>query len=108
MTPRLIVDNAGVKVPINATGRDKDRSGDGGSGRGQMEQRLNRLEERMDKVDDRLRGVEINLAKLTERVGHLPSKGFIVGATMGGVAFITGIMIFLERIWDFVGPAAGN
>ncbi|MDN5785707.1 hypothetical protein [Pseudorhodobacter sp.] len=72
--------------------------GSGGGNSGDMEQRITRLEVKLDKVDDRLRGVEIGLATLTERVGHLPSKGFIVSALLASLAVVTALILFQKQI----------
>ena len=37
-------------------------------------------------------------AVLTERVAHLPSKGFIVGSTLTALAFLTALIVFADRI----------
>jgi hypothetical protein len=68
-----------------------------------MEQRLNRLETRMEKIDDRLRGVEINLATLAERVAHLPSKGFLVTVVLGTGAVLSVLTLFPAQIRSLVG-----
>ena len=68
-----------------------------------LEGRMDRLEGRMDAVDARLRGVEVGLATLTERVSHLPSKGFIVGALATSVGVVSGLALFLDRLRTLLG-----
>lgn len=77
-----------------------------------MEPRVAVLETKMDQVckevgdlknavagiDGRLRSVEIGLATLTERVAHLPSKGFIVAATATTLALLTALIVFQGHI----------
>lgn len=75
-------------------------NGDGGD---DMEARIARLEAKMDKVDDSLGQVDKGLAVLTERVSHLPSKGFIVGATITALVALAAVTAFLERIPQGVG-----
>lgn len=66
-----------------------------------LETRMDRPEGRMDGIDGRLRGVETGLATLTERVAHLPSKGFIVTSTLAVLAAVAGFSTFGEnlRVW---------
>lgn len=78
-------------------------SGGGGGTSGDMEARVGRLEERLDKVGDRLGAVEVNLAILSERVAHLPSKGFIVTVVGSGLALIGGLTVFGEQVRTLLG-----
>ena len=80
-------------------------SGGGGGTSGDMEARVGRLEERLDKVGDRLGGVEVNLATLTERVAHLPGKGFIVTVVGTGLTLLGGLTIFGEQVRVLLGVA---
>ncbi len=84
-----------VKLP-------KGGSGSGGSG---MDARLVKLETNMDHVKTdmsdvktRLRSVEMSLATLTERVSHLPSKGFIFTTAVGIVAALSAALLFAEKL----------
>ncbi|ARU02994.1 hypothetical protein [Yoonia vestfoldensis] len=78
-------------------------SGGGGGTFDGMEQRVDRLEAKMDLIDGRLRGVEINLATLSERVAHLPSKGFIVTAVVSVGAVLGSLTLFADRIGAMLG-----
>lgn len=78
-------------------------SGSGGGGYGPLEERVNRLEGRIDKVSDDLGDVKINLATLTERVAHLPSKGFIVSTVVGGTGFFAALVLFADQIKALLG-----
>ncbi|TBN48491.1 hypothetical protein EYF88_13370 [Paracoccus sediminis] len=80
------------RTPDEPKGPDNPGGGDG------VEARLQRLEARVEKVDDRLRGVEINLATLSERVAHLPSKGFIITSLATGVGLLSAVILFADRI----------
>ena len=73
-----------------------DASGGGGSG--PVDDRLNRLEGRIDKVGDELGEVKVNIATLTERMAHLPSKGFIVTTTMASLALMAALIVFADNI----------
>lgn len=77
--------------------------GDSGGGSGPVDDRLNRLEGRVDKVSDELSGVKVNLATLTERIAHLPSKGFIVTTTMTSLALIAALVVFADNIKAAIG-----
>lgn len=82
-----------------------------------MEARLARLEAHMEhvqtdlaglkqdfaSVDGRLRSVETGLATLTERVAHLPSKGFIVSALGTALAVIAAMLAFQDQIKSLIG-----
>lgn len=74
------------------------RGGSGGGGSGPVDDRVNRLEDRMDKVGDELAGVKVNIATLTERMAHLPSKGFIVTTTMASLALLAALIVFADNI----------
>jgi hypothetical protein len=63
-----------------------------------MDARIERLEGKVDKLDDRFRGVEITLATLTERVSHLPSKGFIVSALITSLVVVAGLIVFADSV----------
>ena len=56
------------------------------------------LKSRAVKVDERLGGVEVKLATLTERVAHLPSKGFIVTTVLLFGSLFTAITVFADKI----------
>ncbi|KFL31469.1 hypothetical protein JP75_07950 [Devosia riboflavina] len=49
--------------------------------------------------------VEVDMAKLVERVNHLPSKGFIVGALLLSLTVIGALVIFQGNIARLVGAA---
>jgi len=46
-------------------------------------------------------GVKVQLATLTERVNHLPSKGFIVTATLSSLSVIAALIVFQDHIKAF-------
>ncbi|MBB3035396.1 hypothetical protein [Alteriqipengyuania lutimaris] len=95
-------DVAGLREQIEA------RSGGGGGEGGQVEQRVTRLEgqfdklgDKLDRQSDRIGGIEKELATLTERVAHLPSKGFIVSSLATTVGVISGLAIIAQRLGFF-------
>ncbi|ESZ88342.1 MAG: hypothetical protein Q27BB25_04525 [Blastomonas sp. CACIA14H2] len=59
---------------------------------------MSRLEGRIDKVGDELGEVKVNVATLTERIAHLPSKGFIVTTTMASLALLAALIVFADNI----------
>lgn len=71
-----------------------------------VEKRLDGLDTRMGRVEGRLGQVEINLATLTERVSHLPGKGFVVYAAISTVTALTAIIVLLSKLGVIAGPAA--
>ncbi|KPF76745.1 hypothetical protein IP68_02295 [Blastomonas sp. AAP25] len=82
-----------MHAEIKGVGTD---SGSGGSG--PTDDRVTRLEGRIDKVADELGDVKVNIATLTERVSHLPSKGFIVTTTTAALALVAAIAVFADNI----------
>ncbi|QQN73154.1 hypothetical protein [Croceicoccus sp. YJ47] len=76
--------------------------GNGSNGGSGMEIRVARLESQLDKVGEQMTGVRVNLATLTERVGHLPSKGFIVTANLTAIALIAALLTFGDKICALV------
>lgn len=54
-------------------------------------------------LKNRLRESETGLATLTERIGHLPSKGFIVSMVAGGLALLAAIIAFADSIRAWIG-----
>lgn len=96
------------------------QSGSGGGpggGGGELEVKVARLEthmshlqdsmgevkQRLTGVEGRVGGVEINLATLTERVAHLPSKGYIVTTVVLAGSFFTAITLFSDSIKKLFG-----
>jgi hypothetical protein len=47
--------------------------------------------------------IRVTLATLTERVGHLPSKGYINTVVMAGFALTTAALLFQKQILTFLG-----
>ena len=74
------------------------KQGGGGGTSGGMEGRVSRLEARFDKMVDETAEIRVNLATLTERVSHLPSKGFIVSVVSTGVVVLGGVILAADRL----------
>lgn len=66
-------------------------------------QRLDSVDGHITSIDGRLRTVETGLATLTERVSHLPSKGFIVKAALGIVGALTTAIALQDKIQALIG-----
>lgn len=73
----------------------------GGGGGGHLD-RISRLEARVDRMSEELAGTRVNLATLTERVAHLPSKGFIVAALLSTLAVVAALITFGEKLHNLV------
>ena len=100
-------------VAQRATGF-KFGSGDGTSGG--MDGWQTSVEARLGEIKDDIRDlrtdiggvrsdlttVKVNLATLTERVAHLPTKGFFVTALVASLAVITAIVAFQGQIQAFL------
>jgi hypothetical protein len=46
--------------------------------------------------------IKVNVATLTERVSHLPTKGFIVTATMTILALLAALILFQDQLQGFL------
>lgn len=82
---------------------EKAFGGGGGGGASGLEKRIDRIEARLDKASDELHSNSTLLATLTERVSHLPGKGFIVAVVMSGMTLFAAIIVFGEKIKALLG-----
>jgi len=106
---RLVVDNA-VEKTLTETRNPSLLNGGGGSGTsGGMEARLAVLEDRVETLRSDVGDlktsmveVKVGLATLSERVAHLPSKGFVITTTVALMAFITAMVTFQQQVQHFV------
>lgn len=84
------------------------RSGGGGGTSGGMDgltPRVARLEAHMERVRDdlgKLSSVPADLARLTERVAHLPSKGYIAAWGSGAIGLLIAAITFAEKLQALV------
>lgn len=74
----------------------------GGGVDGMIDRRVTRLEDQYDKLREDSTKIQTQLATLTERVAHLPGKGYIVTALATTVAVLSGIAA-LARQFGFFG-----
>lgn len=68
-----------------------------------MEKRLDKLEGQFEKLREDIVGVKVQLATLTERVAHLPTKGFIVSTLGTSLAIIAALIVFADKIRALIG-----
>lgn len=73
-----------------------------------VETRLTALDNRLGRVDDRLGKVESALATITERVSHLPTKGWAVTSLLLMLAAIAGLVTFQGNIQKMVNPSSAS
>lgn len=62
------------------------------------EDRVQRIESRIDKLFDQIAEVKVEQAKISERVTHLPKKGFIVTALLLALTALTALIAFSKNI----------
>lgn len=97
--------------PHNPEGEPRALQAGGGGGTSDgMEARVARLEAhvevlRADVADMRasLAALTERVAILTERVAHLPSKGFVISSNMTAMAFLSGLILFGEKLKALIG-----
>lgn len=74
------------------------QSGGGGGTFNPMEARVSKLESQFEKLNDKIDELRIDVAILKEKVSNLPSKGFIVTATVSALAFFSALILFKDAI----------
>lgn len=79
------------------------KSGGGDGTSGTMEARVSRLEQRADKLADDVANIRSDLATLTERVSHLPSKGYIDARLLAMLTVIAALILFADKIKALLG-----
>ncbi len=96
-----------VYTPGSSTVTDmrtrQDYKGGPPSGGDGMDVRISKLEGQFDKLNDKVDQLRIDTAVLKEKVSNLPSKGFIVTATIMALALFSALMLFKEKIAAFIG-----
>ena len=65
---------------------------------GYIREQLTRIETTTNSTKDDLSGLKIETARLSVKVDHLPSKGFIVSVTMGGLALLGALIFALGKV----------
>lgn len=77
---------------------------DGGDGTsGEMEARLKRLEDDYKEVRGDLKTLLVDVAVLKERVTHLPTKGWAVGAIVTLIGIMTAIATLAPKLQALAG-----
>ncbi len=96
-----------LKLENEALMRENDalKNGSGGGTSGGMEGRVAKLEAHVDTLRSDVAAIKkdvsdirVSFATLSERVSHLPGKGFVITATTTTVALLTGVVVFGEKI----------
>lgn len=93
--PSINLGDQGPTPPLKGGGGDGTFDG--------MEQRVAKLESQFEKLNEKVDTLRIDVAVLKERVGNLPSKGFIVTATVTSLALIGALSVFGERLLSLIG-----
>lgn len=84
-------------IAMNFGGGGNDGSGSG------VDARLTRLENQTDKIGENLGSAATDIATIKENLRHLPSKGFIVSASIGAMTFLTTVLVFLDKLQNLFG-----
>jgi len=96
-----------LRTENDALIRENDalKSGSGGGTSGGMESRVAKLEAHVEAlrtdgaaVKKDVGDIKVGVATLTERVTHLPGKGFVVTATTTSIGLLTAIILFGDKI----------
>ena len=97
---RLRAENESLMREKNAL-----KNGGGGGTSGGMESRVAKLEAHAETLRSDMAAVKrdvgdirVSFATLSERVTHLPGKGFVISATTTTVALLTAVVVFGEKI----------
>ena len=70
----------------------------GGSTSGGMEERVTRLERQQEQLTKEVIDLRVAVATLTERIAHLPGKGFVVTATTATITLLGAIVLFADKL----------
>lgn len=80
---------------------DQLKAGDGGGTSDGMEPRVAKLEAHMEHVRADLAKLAVlpeRLARLEEKVSHLPSKGFIVTSASASIVLLSAVITFADKL----------
>lgn len=96
-----------IRLPVEDMGQKGSqepplKSGGGDGTFDDMEARVSKLEGQFDKLNDKVDELRIDVAVLKERVGNLPTKGFIVTALLSSLALLTALIVFQDRIASMI------
>ena len=86
------------------------KAGGGGGTSDGMEARVARLEAHVETLRSDssamradIADIRINLATLTERVAHMPTKGFVISSNMTAIALLSALILFGEKLKTLAG-----
>ena len=95
--------NSGHSVVSISTREPYDGGNEPPSGGDKLEARVTKLESQFEKLNDKVDQLRIDSAVMKEKISNLPSKGFIVTATISALAFFSALMVFREKIVALIG-----
>ena len=90
-----------LRLAVSNDGLLKGGGGDGTSG--DMESRVKRLEDDYREVRSDLKTLLVDVAVLKERVTHLPTKGWAVGAIVTLLGLMTAIVTLAPKFQMWAG-----
>ena len=70
-----------------------------------VESRLGKVEDKLEKISSTLSDLRVDAARLDERVKHLPTTKWAVGAIVTLLTIITGIVTLAPKLQALVGVA---
>lgn len=70
-----------------------------------LDAKVGQLEGRSERADGKIDSMLDRLARLEERVSHLPTKEAVVRIALGTLAFLTAVMVFQSKIQALLGVA---
>ncbi len=108
---RVVGDDDAQADRLRAKGEALDLKSGGGDGTsGGMEARVTRLETSLEfikrdvgELRSDVSGLKVDFARLDERVKNLPSKGFIVSASITIIGLLTAALVFADKLREALG-----
>jgi hypothetical protein len=86
------------------------KGGEGGEPPGALEARVAKLEAHVEILRSDVSAlrkdvgdIRVSMATMTERVAHLPARGFVITATTTTIALLSGLIIFGEKLKTVLG-----
>ena len=105
MVRSLRTQNEALKIENDAL-----KTSDGGGTSGGMDGRIAKLEAHVEilradvgTIKKDVGDIRVGLATLTERVAHLPGKGFIITASSTGIGLLIAVVVLADKIKHLLG-----